>query len=286
MTKQQSKKVLQDIELELPVDRPLFKKSGEQAQQYLDLPESGLPAQRFQRSMHTLGERKRAAGRGEEQVGGSSNLRHYKQLYHGMAEDLEKNPTLKEARQAFKREATLEDIGETAKVFTPKGHGEAEQINVNRLMTQLKDDTDDLGRFFQQAFSAEEQKDILARLGKINEIPGLGPGTGQAGGSSKVNPVLAAMLGMGSLGAAHGGTAEALGAAAGTYALSSAGRMARDVSIAWNIPAGRVLIHNLLKRSGGKMTPEVWAGIQAFAASQTANLPHTRAIIKEPRQTE
>lgn len=285
-TQAESKKVLDRIQQELPVDQPLFKKSGEVAGEYQNIPATGLPADRFQRSMSTLGQRVRAAGRAEESVGGSTNSANYKRLYGGFAQDLDavQDPTLKQARAAYKREQTLQDIGDTAKIFTPKGHGEAEQINVNRLMSQLKDNREELGKFFSQAFSADEQKDIIGRLGKINEIPGLGPGTGQAVGSSKVNPLIAAMMGAGSLGAAHGGTAEGLGAAAGMYGLSSAGRMMRDVGLAWNIPAGRALIIQMLDRSGGKITPQVSAAIQAFAASQTANLPKTLDVFKEPRQ--
>jgi len=175
-------------------------------------------------------------------------------------------------------------VGDLGRPFVKKGVGETEQVNVNQLMNRLKDETDELGRFFKQAFDDDERKAIITRLGNINALPGIGPGPGQAVGSSKVNPVIAAMLGAGSLGAAHGGAGEAMGAAAGAYALSGAGRMARDLSIAWNIPAGRALIGQLLDRSGGKITPDVWAGIQAFAASQTANLPTNARIIKEPRK--
>lgn len=285
-TKQESQNVLDRIAKELPVDQPLFKKSGEVAEEYKRIDPAGLPADRFQTSMSTLGQRVRSAGRAEESVGGTVNSANYKRMYGGFAKDLDAvpDPTLKRAREAYKREQTLEDIGDTAKIFTPKGHGEKEQINVNQLMTRLKDDQDELGKFFHQAFNDEERKSILGRLGKINEMPGLGPGTGLAVGSSKVNPLIAAMMGAGSVGAAHGGTAEALGLAAGTYALSGAGRMARDLSIAWNIPAGRAMIQALLDRSGGKVTPEVTAAIQAFAAAQTANLPKTLEAFKEPRR--
>ena len=244
----------------------------------------GLPASRFQEAIRTAGERLRAARRGEESVGGSTNVRNYSELFSGYARDLDASPLLRRARDSFKREQVLTDIGDMARPFVKKGVGEAEQVNVNQLMNRLKDDTDELGRFYHQAFDPQERTEILRRLGRVNELPGIAPGTGQATGSSKVNPVIAAMLGAGSLGAAHGGAGEAMGAAAGAYALSGAGRMARDLSIAYNIPAGRALITQLLDRSGGKLTPEVWAGIQAFAASQTANLPANAQIIKTPRQ--
>lgn len=303
--------VLQRIASQLPSDRPLYAKSGETAHDVRDLfkeervvtPETalypeelgrytvdvrqgpgGLPASRFQESIRTVGERLRAARRGEENVGGTANIRNYSTLFGGYAKDLDASPILKRARESFKREATLEDIGETAKIFTPKGHGEKQQINVNRLIDQLRDDTDEIGKFFHQTFSQQERQEILKRLGRVNDLPGLGPGAGQAVGSSKVNPVMAAMLGGGALGYGHGGAGEAMGAAAGAYALSGAGRMARDLSIAYNIPAGRALIGQLLDRSGGKLTPEVWAGIQAFAAAQTASLPTNARIIKEPRK--
>ncbi len=306
--KEAADKILQRIESELPSDRPLFRHSGESAKEVKSLfkeerlvkpedpfyPEDlgrytiemrpgagGLQASRFQTAMHTLGERLRAARRGEEHVGGSTNVRNYSQLFGGYARDLDASPILKRARESFKREATLEDIGEAAKVFVKKGVGETEQLSVNRLMNMLKDDNDNLGKFFKQAFDEKERQDILTRLGKINELPGIGPGTGQATGSSRVNPLIAAMMGAGSIGAHEAGVTGALGAAAGTYALSGAGRMARDLSIAWNIPAGRAMIQEMLNKSGGKMTPQITAAIEAFAASQTAQIPRTMDIIKD-----
>jgi len=78
----------------------------------------GLPATRFQEAMRTAGERVRAANRGEAAVGGSANVGNFKTLYRGYAKDLEAAPTLKDARQAFKRERVLEDIEDLARPFT------------------------------------------------------------------------------------------------------------------------------------------------------------------------
>jgi len=286
--KQSAESILNRIAMQLPSNRALYKKSRDSSQDVVDLFEppgqGGLPATQFQEAIRTAGERVGAARRGEEGVGGTANVRNYSELFGGYARDLDASPLLRRARESFKREAVLQDVGDLGRPFVKKGVGETEQVNVNQLMNRLKDETDELGRFFKQAFDDDERKAIITRLGNINALPGIGPGPGQAVGSSKVNPVIAAMLGAGSLGAAHGGAGEAMGAAAGAYALSGAGRMARDLSIAWNIPAGRALIGQLLDRSGGKITPDVWAGIQAFAASQTANLPTNARIIKEPRK--
>lgn len=281
-TKQAAKKVLDRITSQLPSDQKLYAQSGDSATDLVNLG-TGLPVDKFQQGMSTMGQRVRAARRGEEKVGGSTNVTNYSQLYGGYAKDLEAAPMLKDARQAYKREQTLEDMGELARPFIKKGVGETEQVSVNKLMTRLKDETDEMGRFFHQSFNADEQKDILSRLGKLNDLPGIGAGPGQRTGSSHVNPVLAGMLGLGSAGYAHGGAGEAMGAAAGAYALSGTARMTRDLAIAWNIPAGRALIGQLLDRSGGKLTPEVWAGIQAFAGAQTANLPQTIEMIKREK---
>jgi hypothetical protein len=313
-TKESAEAVLQRIKDALPADRPLYAQSGKAAgditelfkeqttktplqkphpqalQRYRTTTEpgpGGLPAQKFQGSMATAGERLRAARRGEERVGGSSNVRNYSQLFSGYARDLEASPILKEAREAFKREQTLEDIQELAKPFVKKGVGETEQINVNQLMNQLKDKDGDLGRFFSQAFTPKEQTEILDRLANVNTLPGIGPGTGQAVGSSKVNPVIAAMLGAGGIGAVHGGggaasVGEAAMGAAGAYGASWAGRMLRDYFIARSMPAGKAMIEAMLDRSGGKLTPEFWSGVHAFAASQLAQIPRTREIMRTP----
>lgn len=278
-TKGAAAKVLERIQSQLPSDQKLYAQSGESAQDLANLP-GGLPINQFQQGMSTMGQRVRAARRGEEKVGGSTNMANYNQLYGGYAKDLEAAPMLKDARQAYKREQTLEDMSELAKPFIKKGVGETEQLSVNKLMTRLHDQNDEMGKFFHQSFNDAEQKDILARLGKINELPGIGAGPGQRTGSSHMNPLIAGMLGLGGAGYAHGGLGEAAAGVAGAYALGGTGRMLRDLSIAYNIPAGRAMLKGLLDRSGNKMTPEVWAGIQAFAGAQSANLPQGIEILK------
>lgn len=309
--------VLQRIENQSPRDRYLYKHSEDSAKDVGDLfkesrtiqPESelypeelgrytvnvrpgagGLPALKFQDRMRTLGERLRAARRGEENVGGSANVRNYSELFKGYAKDLDESPILQRARESYKRESTLEDIEGAAKVKTLAGHGTDQQIRVNTLMDRLRDQEDELGMFFHQAFTEGEKSAIINRLGKINELPGLGPGVGQATGSSKINPLLAAMGGVFGAGTMHGGVGEGALAAAGAYALSGAGRMARDLSIAWNIPAGRAMIQQMLTRyaPNGVLSPQhreqIRAAIEAFAAAQTANMVRPdKPVILEPR---
>lgn len=233
----------------------------------------GIPE--YQRLFQDVGAHIEAANRT-----GGIEKKAYNHVYSALKEVLESAPRrvtgpeadiLGRARDASKREHVLDEIAHTATPFIKRGVGEAEQYNANKVLNRLKDEGDMLGKQFRQAFTPQEQSDILKRLTALNKIPAIPAGAGQSFGSGQFwQHTVPSLAAGGGIGYGAGGT---LGAATGLAvgaALPPAARMARDFSIAWNTAVGRKMIQDAYRKAG-KMTPEVWAAIGSFAASQAAD---------------
>lgn len=229
---------------------------------------TSLPLPQFQRLLHDVGQHIEAA-----QKAGGVEKHGYGSLYRALMQDLEKaslpgeaGQTLAQGRQAFKKEQVLKEIEQIARPFTKKGAGLEEQYNANKVINKLKDPTDRIGKSFISAFTPQEQKIILDRLGVLNTIPSLPPQAGQTFGSGKFWTQTAPALAAG--GYAGATINPVLGAAiAGTpYGM----RRMRDLSTAWETETGKALIKNLIQSNEGKLTPEFWSAIQAFVGSLPA----------------
>ena len=228
---------------------------------------------RLQRVMNATGELIPSA----EGYGGG----HLKRLFGALSQDLDDAAssvnaaaTLKEARQLFKREHVLKDIGdELSKAFTLNRGQEVRQFNANKIVRTLEDSSGTIGKFFKQAFSPAEQKDLVGFFEFLNTIPVLKPGAGAQYGAGKLLARTAASMGMG------GGTGFAMSggnpamAAAGTAvgaAIPAADDMVRTGIQVWKMPGGKSLLRNVLNNSDGVLTPQVLSAITAFATAQAA----------------
>lgn len=239
-----------------------------------------VPIQTYQRLLHDVGTHIKAADRA-----GGVEAAGYKSLYKSLMEDLEKAPSrmkgpeakiLAEARDAFKRERVLEDIGDLARPFTMAGHGDVERFRANKIINRLKDPDDALGKFYQQSFTPDEQKGLMSSLVTLNKIPPIPAPRGTDAGSKERLGQIAGILGGGGAGAAAGAAGglgaegAGLGAAAG-YLIPKIHTMVTNYNIANNTQAGKALIKELWQGSGGKFSPQFWSALEAFAASQAAN---------------
>lgn len=233
-----------------------------------------LPIDQYQRLLHDVGTHIEAANRA-----GGVEKHGYGGVYKALMQDLENAPsvmksgdakTLIDARQSFKREKVIDEISRLAEPFLKAGTS-VEQFRANKLINRLNKPDDHLANMFRSSFSPEEQTVILNRLKTLNKIPAVPPGAGQSFGSGRFwTQTMPAIAGGGGVGyAAGGGLGAGIGMAVGA-ALPPAARMSRDLSIAWNTDTGRALIKGLLQQSDGKLTPQFWSAIEAFAANQGA----------------
>lgn len=207
-----------------------------------------------------------------------------KEPYWSLNENISTQPlsrnaaaTLKEARDLFKREQVLKDIGdELSKAFTLNRGQEARQFNANKIVRTLEDSGGTIGKFFKQAFSPAEQKDLVGFFEFLNTIPVLKPGSGAQYGSGRLLARSVASMGAGGgMGFAMSGgnpVASAVGTVVGA-AVPAADDMVRTGIQVWKMPGGKSLLRNVLNNSDGVLTPQVLSTIAAFATAKTATPP-------------
>lgn len=236
-----------------------------------------LPIDQYQRLMHDVGTHIQSAERA-----GGVEAKGYKSLYRALMDDLEKAPsrmtgadadTLGQARDAYKREKFLEEIAHIARPFTKRGQ-DIEQANVNKLINRLNDSEDFIAKTFKSSFAPDEQATIMNTLKTLNKIPAVPPGAGQSFGSGGFwKHEFPAIVSGGGLGYAAGHEAGAgVGMAIGA-AIPPTSRMWRDFNLANNTEAGRAMIGAMYKQANYKLTPEMWAAIEAYAAAMGGAAP-------------
>ena len=176
--------------------------------------------------------------------------------------------TLLAARDAFKREAVIEEMKGAVEGATKmlRGQGPNVQFNANAVLTQLGKN-----KFYKEAFSAAERGEIEGLFKLLNKIPALRPGAGAQFGSGRV----AEMVRAGSIGGgvgvlSGGGPGAVVGTAIGTV-VPPVVEFGKNLAVAMQMLTGRALMKELLTQSKGVATPQVMSVIAAYARAVETN---------------
>lgn len=202
-----------------------------------------------------------------------------KQAFKAMVNDLDDaakmaNPglpgaqTLIAARDAFKKESVVKEIGDAITDATKslRGQGDLVQFNANAVLKLVAKNP-----FYQKALSASERGEVESLLKLLNKIPALRPGAGAQFGSGRTAQMLASATAGGAGGFAAGGPmGGAIGTAAG-MAIPPIAEFGRNVATALQMSTGRALMKELLTQSKGVATPQVASIIAAYARAVEAN---------------
>lgn len=216
---------------------------------------------------------------------------HLKRLFGALSDDLDDAAnavgagaaTLKQARDLFKREKVLTELEkEIASAFkVNRGQGAQGQFSANKIINTLKDTSEGTGKYFSQAFSKAEQKEMIGFFEFLNEIPGLGAPAGVTRGSEMLlknvgKSVTTGTIG-GSIGFALGGPpGAAIGSGIGV-AIPPSLETIKLMGMAWQMQGGKEMLKGLMANSDGAMTPRVLATLGAFISGQTS-----RRTTQEP----
>ncbi len=195
-------------------------------------------------------------------------------FYGALADDLEQGgPALQVARQAYKREAVINEVEEEIgkAMFIKKGQGLQGEFSANRVLNTLNKTDEGIGKFFSQSFSKSEQGEIKNLFGFLNELPSLQPGANQQFGSGRFFQRVTQATASGSVGA---GVGFAMGGPAGAAVGAGVGMLAPEVANfgklmlqAWKMPGGRQVVKGLLTNSDGAITPQATGALTAFLAT-------------------
>lgn len=198
------------------------------------------------------------------------------------------------ARAYWKREQVLNDLegAINSAVFTPKGQGLQTQFNANKIINELNDTTEGLGKWFSQSFSRSEQAEIKNLFGFLNTLPSLQPSAGQHFGSGRFwQRIERAGAGSGIGGGAGylmGGPAgAAIGAGAGLL-VPEAINTGRLMLQAWKMPGGKTVVKTLLNNSDGAITPRVVESLTSFVMAGAAQnvKPTQSGTLLQPMPNE
>ena len=239
----------------------------------------GLNPARLQRVLNATGELVPSA---EGYEGG-----HLKRLFKALSDDLDKAAgstgtgaaTLQQARDVFKREKVLDAIDEQIKdaFKINRGQGAQGQFNANKIINTLKDTSEGTGKFFAQAFTKPEQKDLIEFFEFLNKIPGLGAPAGATRGSEAILKTAGKVVSTSTIGGAIGyAVGNAPGAAVGTAigaAIPPSLESIKLMNMTWQMQGGRDLLKGLVLNSDGAITPQVIATMGAFLSGQVAQAP-------------
>lgn len=196
-----------------------------------------------------------------------------KQVFKAMVNDLDDaakmaNPgqpaarLLQAARDTFKKESVLKEIGESIADATKnlRGQGELVQFNSNQVLKSISKN-----RFYTDALSVSERGEVESLLKLLNKIPALRPGAGSQFGSGRLATMAASASAGGGMGFAAGGpTGAGIGTAIGA-ALPPVVEFGKNVATAMQMSTGRALMKELLTHSKGVATPQVMSVIAAYA---------------------
>ena len=176
--------------------------------------------------------------------------------------------TLVAARDAFKKESVLKEIGEAITDATKhlRGQGEFVQFNANAVLKSVAKNP-----FYEKALSATERGEVESLLKLLNKIPALRPGAGAQFGSGRLATMAASATAGGGAGFAAGGPiGGGIGTAAG-MAIPPMVEFGKNVATALQMSTGRALMRELLTQSKGVATPQVASIIAAYARAVEAN---------------
>lgn len=231
----------------------------------------GLSPQALQRELEGAGHVVKSVA-----TKGGTGSGSVKQVFKHMINDLDDaaklaNPAqpgaraLVSARDAFKRESVLKEIGEAITDATKvmRGQGEFVQFNPAAVLREIGKN-----KFYKEALSAGERSEVEGLLKLLNKIPALRPGAGAMFGAGKAAQLAGGGAIGGTIGAFQGerpdfGTIVA-GAAVGAGATSVAA-FGRNVATALQMQTGRALMKELLTQSKGVATPQVASILAAYA---------------------
>lgn len=212
-------------------------------------------------------------------VKGGTGSGAIKQAFKAMVNDLDDaakmaNPglpgaqTLIAARDAFKKESVMKEIGDAVTDATKnlRGQGELVQFNANQVLKAIAKNP-----FYEKALSATERGEVESLLKLLNKIPALSPGAGAQFGSGRTAQMLKAGTIGGGVGAASGDPMNAaIGAAVGTV-VPAVVDFGKNVATAMQMSTGRALLKELLTQSKGIATPQVASIVAAYARAVEAN---------------
>lgn len=234
---------------------------------------TGIPASELQAELNGLGELVKSSRRQ-----GGPGEKSYKQVYSKLMTDLDTAAdtanlglpaaqALKAARDTFRREATLDEIGTavTNAVKTKQGVP-TEPFNAAEVIRSLKKN-----EMFVKAFSIDERKEIYDTFKLLNRIPGLSPGAGQSFGSGQFWKKAGTIGTASAIGGGMGGVPGATAGAALGAIVPPIAETARNLSIAMQTRVGRGLLKTLLTNSDHALTPQGASILAAFATAQMAS---------------
>jgi hypothetical protein len=198
-------------------------------------------------------------------------------LFGALNKDLDDaGAALGPARDYWKREQVLNDLDKaiTNAVFTPKGQGLQTQFNANKIINELNDKSEGLGKWFSQSFTIAEQGEIKNLLGFLNTLPSLKPGAGQNWGSGRfwergAHVGAGASIGGAAGFAVAGPAGAAVGAGAGAL-VPEVAEISKLVFQAWKMPGGRETVKRLFLNSDGASVPHMASALTAFINSGRA----------------
>jgi hypothetical protein len=174
--------------------------------------------------------------------------------------------TLKKARTAYRRERSVEELGEIIEGAVNKGRSDLlESFNPSRALNAINEN-----EFLRGAFSRKELGEIVAALRGLKGLPSLPPVAGEAAiGSGRVLTRLLTGGGIGgAVGTALGGPATGgLGMAAGTLAAHGAHQI---IANAIATPTGRQTLIRLLNAKGGVLDPRSLTILAQFSRGELA----------------
>lgn len=223
-----------------------------------------------------------------KQAGSGIEKKYLGNFFASLSDDLEASgSSLQVARQAYKREKVLLDLDDAIQnaFFIKKGQGAQGEFSANKVLNTLNRTNEGIGKFFAQAFTPKEQREVRDLFVFLNTLPSLKPGAGQTFGSGQFfERVSKAALGGsmgGGIGFAMGGPAGAgVGTAVGVAAPAIAD-FSRLLVQAWRMPGGRQIVRSLLTNSEGAVTPQIMGTLGAFVAGKLAT-ERKPAVASEP----
>ncbi len=182
------------------------------------------------------------------------------------------------ARDYWKREKVLDDVEAAISkaIFTPKGQGLDTQFNANKIINELNNKSEGLGKWFSQSFTVAEQGELKNMLGFLNTLPSLKPTSGQWGSGRFWERASHSTAG-GGIGAGIGfSIAGPPGAAVGAgigVATPEALDFVRLAMQAWKMPGGKQVVKQLLLNTDSAKLPLAMSSLTAFLSGAAAKSP-------------
>jgi hypothetical protein len=234
----------------------------------------GITPSKMQALLHDIGKLQADAS---SETGSGISKEYLGRFFKSLNDDLDNSGSaLGPAREYWKREQVLNDIEQriNSAVFTPKGQGSQTQFSAQKIINELNDTSEGLGKWFSQSFSRSEQAEIKNLFGFLNTIPSLQPGAGQQFGSGKFWERVTHAGAGGGIGygvglAVAGPPGAAIGGGIGLFA-PEAMNIGGMVMQAWKMPGGKQFVKQIFTNEGA-ITPKLAGALSAFVASGIAS---------------